>query len=156
MSIEELNKQVIAKSNEIYSRQASEHGDDSRAVLCDRQTRLVQRFVELAKFLDLEGKKRRILEVGCGHGEFFKFLAANGYRGSYVGTDINPDLLAVARRRFKQIDVREVDILNTDLGETFDYVVLSGVFNIECGQTTDWIHRFLERQGGRRQDVPQS
>jgi len=145
MSIDELNKAVVAKSNAIYSAQANTHGEDSRAVLCDRQTRLIQRFVEIAKLIDLDGKNRRILEVGCGHGELYKFLAANGYRGSYVGTDINPELLAVAKKRFKSIDVREVDIIEKDLGESFDYVIVSGVFNIECGQTVAWVQHFLER-----------
>lgn len=144
MANDELNKRVTERSNQIYS-EAAAHGEDSRAVLCDRQTRLIQRFVEIAHHLDLNGSKRRVLEVGCGHGEFFKFLAANGYRGSYVGTDINADLLDVARRRFKSIDVRLFDIVEQDLGETFDYVVLSGVFNIDVGQDAAWVHRFLER-----------
>lgn len=144
-TIDELNKNVIAKSNEIYSSQASKHGADARAVLCDRSTRLHQRFAEIVKFIPLDDSKSRLLEVGCGHGELYKYLAAHGYRGRYVGTDINGDLIAVARQRFKAIDVREVDIVTTDLGERFDYVVLSGVFNIACGQTVEWVQRFLER-----------
>lgn len=145
MSIDEMNKDIVARSNAIYSAQANTHGEDSRAVLCDRQTRLIHRFVEIVKLIDLDGSKRRILEVGCGHGEFYKFLASVGYRGSYVGTDINPELLALAKKRFKAIDVREVDIVKADLGEKFDYVLLSGVFNIECGQTVAWVQNFLER-----------
>lgn len=145
MDIDELNRDVVANSNAIYSSQASKHGAGTLAVLCDRSTRLHQRFAEITKFIPLDSARSATLEVGCGHGEFFKYLAAHGYRGRYVGTDINAELLALARRRFKAIDVREIDILTTDLGERFDYVVLSGVFNIACGQTIDWVHRFLER-----------
>lgn len=143
-SIDEVNEAVIAKSNEIYS-EASRHGTDARSVLCDRTTRLHQRFAEIVKFVPVDDGKLRLLEVGCGHGELYKYLAAHGYRGKYVGTDINPDLLAMAKKRFSAIDVREVDIVARDLGEKFDYVVMSGVFNIACGQTLDWVQRFVER-----------
>jgi len=144
-NIDEMNEAVVAKANRIYSEATAKHGADARAVLCDRSTRLQQRFAEIVKFVPLDHGGVRLLEVGCGHGELYKYLAAHGFRGKYTGTDINADLLAVARQRFKAIDVRELDILAKDLGETFDYVVLSGVFNIAVGQTIEWVQRFVER-----------
>jgi hypothetical protein len=54
-------------------------------------------------------------------------------------------LLAQARERFKSIQVKCVDILVEEPIQRFDYVVLSGLFNVNVGQTMDWVQAFIKR-----------
>jgi SAM-dependent methyltransferase len=51
-------------------------------------------------------KDKRILEVGCGRGEFGAFLGTQG--AHLIGTDLGPDLAAAAREmaRINEIDAR--------------------------------------------------
>jgi SAM-dependent methyltransferase len=85
------------------------------------------RFDILAGIDDLNGKS--VLDVGCGFGDFYDYLLAKGHHCHYVGIDINPTLLEVARTRHPALRFEERDILAQPLEESFDYVVESGVFN---------------------------
>lgn len=136
-----INKRQIEK----YNAAAKENGISSKAVLWgDPQTQYL-RFYEIAKHLDLNCRKKTLLDLGCGNGEFYKFLNFLGFRGSYVGYDINEMLLVQARNRFENIDVQNRDIMIEDVDPHFDYVVLSGLFNVNVGQTSDWIYAFLKK-----------
>ncbi len=65
---------------------------------------------------------RRILDLGCGDGDFLHLL-----RPSYgIGVDINPDLVARARSRYPNLHFVEGDIEKLELpDEPFDYILLS-------------------------------
>ncbi|MBI4354998.1 MAG: class I SAM-dependent methyltransferase [Candidatus Omnitrophica bacterium] len=86
------------------------------------------RFAVLAEVGDLSG--RSVLDVGCGFGDFYGYLLAQGRRPSlYVGVDVAPSLLQVARERHPGIRFEERDIVTQPMAEQFDYVVESGVLN---------------------------
>jgi SAM-dependent methyltransferase len=62
------------------------------------------------------GKTERILDLGCGNGQLAHALAEDGHRGSYLGLDFSPPLLADARSRpggfsaaFRQVDLTAPD-----------------------------------------------
>lgn len=80
-----------------------------------------------AAALDLGGFKsgERVLDIGCGAGATTLEIARRvGPKGSAVGADLSPQLLAVARRRASAaslaVDFREADAGSADLGEPFD------------------------------------
>ncbi|MCX6950813.1 MAG: class I SAM-dependent methyltransferase [Verrucomicrobia bacterium] len=139
-------QQINARSIELYDSSAAAHGISSRAVLMgDPQTQYL-RFSELVRNLDLNSPNVTLLDVGCGNGELYKFLNFVGFRGRYTGYDINAKLLDQARARFAGIDVELVDIFEEAPGRTFDYVVSSGIFNAEVGQTVPWVQSFLKQK----------
>lgn len=71
-----------------------------------------------------------VLDVGCGFGDLYDFLAANGWRGDYTGVDIVPGLLEVARERHPALAFHELDA-SVSLGTlpAHDLVVCSGGLN---------------------------
>lgn len=134
---------TLAKlSNDAYDAVAEKHGVSSRAVLLDDPQTQYLRFAELVKFIDLNDEKKTLLDLGCGNGELYKFLNFLGFRGRYTGYDINEKLLAQARSRFLGVDVQCRDIMGETITQRFDYVVMSGLFNKNLGQSTDWIFSF--------------
>jgi len=139
------NDAIKARQIEKYNAAAGKHGLSSKSVLWDDPQTQYFRFYEIAKHLDLNGSKKTLLDLGCGNGEFYKFLNFLGFRGSYTGYDINEMLLAQARKRFQNISVQNVDIIDEEFDQRFDYVVLSGLFNVNVGQTPDWVHAFLKK-----------
>ncbi len=140
-------KKLITTSNELFDSAADMYHTSSRAVLWDDPQTQYMRFHELTRHIDLSNNKQSLLDIGCGNGELYKFLNFNGYRGKYTGYDINEKLLVLAKSRFADIDVQYQDILNSDFNASpsFDYVLMSGVFNANIGQSMDWIHDFIKK-----------
>lgn len=147
------NDGIKARQIEKYNAAAGQHGLSSKSVLWDDPQTQYLRFYEIAKHLDLNGDKKTLLDLGCGNGEFYKFLNFVGFRGSYMGYDINEMLLAQARKRFRNINVQNVDIIGEELSQRFDYVVLSGLFNVNVGQTLDWIQMFLKKMYALSEEI---
>ena len=65
----------------------------------------------------------RVLEIGCGSGELLAALEPS----VGVGIDVSPRLVELARSRHPGLRFETVAGERLDLGETFDYVVLSDV-----------------------------
>lgn len=65
-----------------------------------------------------------VLDAGCGTGRVSIELARRGY--ALTGLDIDPAMLAVARRNAPDLAWIEGDLASTDLDTTFDTVVLAG------------------------------
>jgi SAM-dependent methyltransferase len=67
---------------------------------------------------------RSVLDAGCGTGRVARELARRGL--DVVGVDLDPEMLATARRRSPGLDWRLGDLATIDLGRTFDAVVMAG------------------------------
>ena len=67
----------------------------------------------------------RILDVGCGKGEFTSRLAE---MGQVTGIDVSPTAIEKARERYPNIDFRVIDILKPSLKEKFNVAVAVELF----------------------------
>ncbi|HXX81991.1 MAG TPA: class I SAM-dependent methyltransferase [Thermodesulfovibrionales bacterium] len=84
---------------------------------------------------------RKILDFGCGKGDFYQFLKDKGMESDYTGYDINQNLIALARQKFPGIRFEVCDIERDTISEEFDYVFVCGVFNLNV-QGIDELIRF--------------
>lgn len=91
------------------------------------------RFKILTEIADLYGRSPlRILDYGCGTGELLDYLICQGFRGDYVGVDLNPDVIAYSKKRFKdKPKARFLVIRNARECRRHrpDFTFISGVFN---------------------------
>jgi cyclopropane fatty-acyl-phospholipid synthase-like methyltransferase len=131
---------------EIYNQALQKYGTSSRAVLWgDPQTQYL-RFSELIKHFDLNDPGKSLLDIGCGNGELYKFLNFRGFRGTSTGYDINENLLAQAKKRFEGVNVKLIDIMEAEgTSDKYNYVVMSGLFNTNVGQSIEWTHSFIKK-----------
>jgi SAM-dependent methyltransferase len=74
-------------------------------------------------FSSLVPPGRRILEIGCGRGDLLAHLDPS--RG--VGVDVSPGMVEAARERHPSLEFACAAGEELELGETFDYIVLSDV-----------------------------
>ena len=44
------------------------------------------------------GARQSVIDVGCGYGRLLELLRLQGWQGRYVGYDVSPDLVEIARR----------------------------------------------------------
>ncbi len=84
------------------------------------------RFLQFLKIGKIEGKK--ILDLGCGLGDFFKFLDEQGIKTKYTGYDIVSDFIFHCQKTYQDAKFEERDILFSRPKEKFEYVFASGIF----------------------------
>ncbi|HLD45509.1 MAG TPA: methyltransferase [bacterium] len=86
----------------------------------------LSRFLQFLQMGNLEGKK--VLDLGCGFGDFYKFLKEQGICVQYRGYDIVREFITCCREKFPDGHFEERDILFKKPRVKFDYVIASGVF----------------------------
>jgi SAM-dependent methyltransferase len=62
-----------------------------------------------------------IIDVGCGYGDLFDYLRGSGWRGSYLGVDINRELIEEGKRLYPDAEFRVLDIQETPLTQVSDW-----------------------------------
>ena len=85
------------------------------------------RFRKLMEIADL--RNRRVLDLGCGTGAFYPFLIKRFSRLDYTGIDLVPEMVEFAQRKYPRARFLSRDFTAECLEETFDYVLISTVFN---------------------------
>ncbi|QQN62767.1 class I SAM-dependent methyltransferase [Bradyrhizobium diazoefficiens] len=71
-----------------------------------------------------------IIDLGCGFGDFLRFLRLAGHRGRFVGYDIAPSMIDKARELHGEGDDRQWHVGSTP-SEAADFAVASGIFNVK-------------------------
>lgn len=90
-----------------------------------------KRFEVLASAGDMHGK--RVLDLGCGFGDLYDFLEARFGDIFYTGLDMMEPFIEAARNRHPGLDFQVRDVLKEPILGTYDYVLSSGLHNIEAG-----------------------
>ena len=78
---------------------------------------------------DLNNQK--ILDYGCGTGDFYKFLQQHGINVQYSGVDINSNFINLAKNKYPGCTFKVMSIDEDPLEEFFDYIFICGVFNLK-------------------------
>jgi SAM-dependent methyltransferase len=138
-----MNKTDKKKIILAYNRTFVKYGDDPRSVHWSNSDSQIIRFGALTEIADL--KKAKILDLGCGKGDLYRFLLKNGFRGDYTGVDINSKLISFAIQRYKKARFKMKDIEADGLKEKFDYVLISGIFNNRISDNKSFV-RSLTRK----------
>jgi len=132
------NQQRVAEFFRVHVRL---YGNDWRALGWQSRGTQVRRFAVLAEIGALA--QTRVLDVGCGLGDFYGYLCDQGTWVTYTGYDLVPDMVARASKRYPEARFIVRDVLQGLGDEPFDYIVSSGAFNIDFGGNLAAIQRVL-------------
>ncbi|XSC45892.1 class I SAM-dependent methyltransferase [Bradyrhizobium sp. RDT10] len=83
-----------------------------------------------------------LLDLGCGFGDFFRFLRAEGHRGRYIGYDIAPDMIAEALRLHGQGADRQWRV-GAQPEEGADFAIASGILNVKGDAPVEVWERYV-------------
>ena len=64
-----------------------------------------------------------VLEIGCGTGDLLAYIQAK----KKVGIDYSRNMIAIARRKYPDINFMQMEAEHLNFKETFDYVILSNL-----------------------------
>jgi SAM-dependent methyltransferase len=109
------------------------------------------------QFLRLLGSSldASVIDLGCGFGDFLRFLRAAGHRGRFAGYDVVPSMIEKARELHGESHELQWR-MGTEPTEVADFAIASGIFNVK-GRVpndvwTDYVHQTVDilAQAGRR------
>jgi SAM-dependent methyltransferase len=91
-----------------------------------------------------------ILDVGCGFGDFNKFLATNKIKNSsYLGIDISEEFITEAKKQYNKDNINFIkgDFLTTEINTKIDFSIASGTFNykIEGINCYDYLYENMKK-----------
>lgn len=117
------------------------YGNDWRALGWQSRGTQVRRFAVLADIGPLA--QTRVLDVGCGLGDFYGYLCEHNVWVTYTGYDLVPEMVERAHRRYPEARFVVRDVLQGLGNERFDYILCSGAFNIDFGDNLRAIQHLL-------------
>lgn len=129
--MEYLSEDEIGKVVRAYERRLAEHGFDVAALKSGGLGKQFVRHSVQAHLFDLDG--RRILDVGCGIGMFYRFLRNSGINvREYIGVDIVEPFIEYNRSAYPEARFLNIDILRDPLDDLKpDVVFMSQIFNAQ-------------------------
>jgi SAM-dependent methyltransferase len=123
--MDEISKEYVIS---FFDKRLLLHGDRPEAVGWSSKGQIL-RHQAMLDVGDINNNK--ILDFGCGKGDFYRFLGEMEIHVKYTGFDINEKLIALAMQKHPEADFRVFDINKDILDEDFDYIFLCGVFNLQ-------------------------
>ncbi|HUJ01459.1 MAG TPA: class I SAM-dependent methyltransferase [Usitatibacter sp.] len=114
-----------------YEDKVRRFGFDHRGLGFRNRSSQEKRFEAMLSLGDFNG--RRVLDVGCGFGDFLAFLIERDIHPLYTGLDVCEPMIERCEERFPSGAGRFLagDVLAFEPEEPYDYVVASGLFGLD-------------------------
>src|SRR4051812_26476064 len=131
-----------------YEDKVRRYGYDHRGLGFRNRSSQEKRFEALLALGDFDGA--RLLDVGCGFGDFVTFLQRRGVQPVYTGIDLCEPMIARCRERFAGAghSFEVADVLAYEPREPYDFVVASGIFGLDAAGARERIAPTLRRMVG--------
>lgn len=107
------------------------------------------RFKQLTESMNLKGST--ICDVGCGFGDFIKYLEINQITNfNYIGIDIVEEFILEAEKSYSKIENIQFlrgDFLTTLIEGEIDYTIASGTFNYRVADIDcyDFVYDYMRK-----------
>jgi SAM-dependent methyltransferase len=127
-----------------YEDKVRRYGYDHRGLGFRTRTSQEKRFQALLALGDFHG--RRLLDVGCGFGDFLAFLHERGIRPDYTGIDLCEPMVARGRERFSgSARFVAADAMEYEPDGPYEFVVASGLFGLDAPGARERIRPTVQR-----------
>jgi len=115
---------------------------DVRALRWSEYTGQQERFRVLAEVGIEQGVS--VLDVGCGFGDLYRYLKEQYADVSYLGLDINPHMIEVARKKYREASFETADF-GTWAGGPYDFVLASGALSFKIPNYRDIYFGYIKK-----------
>jgi SAM-dependent methyltransferase len=120
-----------------YAGKLAEHGANARGVDWNGEESQSLRHRQFLRLFENE-RHVSILDLGCGYGDFLRFLREQGHYGPYIGYDLAPEMIDISQRIHGEANDRRWRV-GAAPDEKADYAIASGVLNVKGDfSNADW------------------
>ncbi len=127
----ENKKNIVGSQLNVYRDNFLKHGDTPLGTRQNNRETQFLRFQHLIKNIHFPAdEKLSIHDVGSGMCDFYEYLLSNQKKVEYSGTEIVQEMIDASSAKYPEIKLFNRDILSTSVNEKYDFVVLSGTFNM--------------------------
>jgi hypothetical protein len=127
MSARVLDPDDVSLVIQRYQRRIAEHGPTFASLNSgSEEKQAIRQWVHASA---LRGERPSILEVGCGLGDFYKYLSGQQRDCFYHGYDIVAEYITECRRTYPKAKFEVRNIFVEGIDGTYDTVVMSQVLN---------------------------
>ena len=149
-----IDPPILSHVAAYYASKLEAHGSTPQGVDWNGTDSHERRHKQFLRLLD-SALTASIIDLGCGFGDFLRFLRAAGHHGRFIGYDIAPSMIEKARELHGESDDRQWRI-GAEPAEIADFAIASGIFNVK-GDVADevwkrYVHQTIDilARAGRR------
>jgi SAM-dependent methyltransferase len=120
---------ILSEVAAYYASKLEAHGSTPQGVDWNGVDSHATRHRQFLRLLD-GAADASIIDLGCGFGDFLRFLRAEGYQGRFTGYDIAPQMIEKARELHGEGEDRQWRI-GAEPDDAADFAIASGIFNVK-------------------------
>ena len=134
---------ILSEVAAYYAAKLAAHGTTPQGVDWNGTDSHEMRHRQFLRLLD-GNPDASIIDLGCGFGDFLRFLRAEGHRGRFVGYDIAPGMIAKARQLHGESEDHQWRV-GPEPAEIADFAIASGIFNVKGGVPSEVWARYVHQ-----------
>lgn len=138
-----MNDEKLTPVIDYWNTKASREASDCARIESGQRAQRM-RFENFVVHHDLAGS--RILDVGCGVGDFYDHLKRRGIGCGYLGVDIAEQMVSRCRERFPEASFEVADITGWQPAEPCDYAVSFAIHNVRMEGGRELLESVTRRQ----------
>lgn len=138
-----MNKNDFDKIIQRYKKRLEKHGRNCLALGWKDVNSQKLRFRILSEIGDLNSTT--LLDVGCGFGDFYKYLKKREINIKYTGIDIYDKFIEIAKMQHPNAEFMVKNIISEEIDRKFDYVFLSGTLNTRVSKNHEFAEEMLTK-----------
>ena len=136
-------QEELKQMAQMYSERCRRYGDSPEASQYTDQSSQEVRMRYLLEVGDVTHAK--VLDFGCGTGHLLTLLKRDfGFKGEFVGYDISPEMIKIAQKNHPEAHFEVRDVISEGVEGSFDYVFISGTYNILIDDNWSWMQESLK------------
>lgn len=147
MATEEDFRKIAEDAKERFEERLEEADTDATSLGWDSRESMETRFEVATEMYDFSDKS--VLDVGCGFGDFYKFLKDHGQEpAEYYGIDISGEILDIAKDRHPKATFEQRNIFVDPFEDrVFDIAVEFGMLNYNLDRISngEYIRDYMRR-----------
>lgn len=134
---------AFVRVRDYYRALVEKYGHDPRACDYGRAESQLAKFDVIATAI--RGRRDRVLDVGCGFGDFLTYLRHRGLDVEYTGIDISEAMVEQARRHLPDARILLGNFLDAPVTGEYDIVTANGIFYLLGSNAEALMHRLVTR-----------
>ena len=133
-----IDASILPQVASYYTSKLELHGTTSQGVDWNGNASHDRRHRQFLRLLE-GNPDASVIDLGCGFGDFLRFLRSEGFRGRFTGYDIAASMIEKARQLYGEGEDRQWRI-GSEPEEAADFAIASGIFNVRGDIPTEsWI-----------------